>query len=68
LYSADEERRTVHGLQTSLNKKKINENSEEGYKIQLTRCLFFKKTDVKAEREETLTLKVTQRRRHRGKT
>jgi hypothetical protein len=58
----------MHGFQTSLNRKKLNENSEEGYKIQLTRCLFFKKTDVKAEREETLTHKVTQQRRHRGKT
>jgi hypothetical protein len=57
----------MHGFQTSLNRKKLNENSEEGYKIQLMRCLFFKKTDVKAEREETLTHKATQQRRQRGK-
>jgi hypothetical protein len=49
--------------------KKTNNNSEEGYKIQVVRCLFFKqKTDVKVEREETLAHKVTQQRRHRGKT
>ena len=48
--------------------KKLSNNSEEGYKIQLVRCSFFKqKIDVKAEREETLTHKVTQQRRHRGK-
>jgi hypothetical protein len=29
--------------------------------------LFFQKTDVKVEREETLTYKVTQQKRHRGK-
>ena len=54
-YSADEERGTIHGFQTSLNRKKLNENGEEGYKIELTRCLFFKKADVKAEKEEKLT-------------
>jgi hypothetical protein len=27
-------------------------NNEEGYKIQTTRCLFFKKKDVKVEWEE----------------
>ena len=32
------------------------------------RCLFFKKTDVKAGREEALTHKVTQQKRHKGKT
>jgi hypothetical protein len=58
----------MHGFQTSLNRKKLNKNGEEGYKIQLARCLFFKNTDVKAKREETLTYKVTQQRRHRGKT
>jgi hypothetical protein len=46
----------------------LNENSEEGYKIQTVRCLFFnQKTDVKVEKEETLTHKVTQQRKHRGK-
>jgi hypothetical protein len=45
----------MHGFQTSLNRKNSMENGEEGYKIQLTRCLFFKKADVKAEREEKLT-------------
>jgi hypothetical protein len=53
------------GLQST---EKLNNNSEEGHKIQLVRCSFFKKTDVKAEREETLTHKVTQQKRHRGKT
>ena len=33
---------------------KLNENGEEGYKIQSMRCLFFKKTDVKIEREEKI--------------
>jgi hypothetical protein len=53
------------GLQPT---EKINNNSEEGYKIQLVRCSFFKKIDVKAKREEALTHKVTQQKRHRGKT
>jgi hypothetical protein len=53
------------GLQMT---EKLNNNGEEGYKIQIVRCSFFKKTDVKTEREETLTHKVTQQRRHRGKT
>ena len=44
----------MHRFHTSLNREKINENSEEGYKIQLTRCLFFKNTDVKTEREEKI--------------
>jgi hypothetical protein len=35
--------------------KNSMKNSEEGYKIQLTRCLFFKNTDVKVERKENLT-------------
>jgi hypothetical protein len=48
--------------------EKLNNNGEEGYKIQIVRCSFFKKTDVKAEREEALTHKVTQQKRHRGKT
>jgi hypothetical protein len=45
------------GLQST---EKLNNNSEEGYKIQIVRCSFFKKTDVKAGREEALTHKVTQ--------
>jgi hypothetical protein len=45
----------MHGFQNFTQQEKLNENSEEGYKIQLTRCLFFKKTDVKAEKEEKLT-------------
>jgi hypothetical protein len=53
------------GLQST---EKLNKNSEEGYKIQIVRCSFFKKTDVKAGREEALTLKVTQQERHIGKT
>jgi hypothetical protein len=48
--------------------EKLNNNSEEGYKIQTTRCLFFKKTDVKYGKEEALTHKVTQQEKHRGKT
>ena len=48
--------------------EKLNNNDKEGYKIQIVRCSFFKKTDVKAEREEALTHKVTQQKRHRGKT
>jgi hypothetical protein len=48
--------------------EKIRNNSEEGYKIQIVRCSFFKNTDVKAEREEALTHKITQQKRHRGKT
>jgi hypothetical protein len=40
--------------------EKLNKNGEEGYKIQIVSCSFFKKTYVKAEREETLTHKVTQ--------
>jgi hypothetical protein len=54
-YSTDEKRKTMHGFRISLNREKLNENGEEGYKIQLMRCFFFKKTDVKAEREEKLT-------------
>jgi hypothetical protein len=54
-YSADEKRKTMHGFRISLNREKLNENGEEGYKIQLMRCFFFKKTDVKAERGEKLT-------------
>jgi hypothetical protein len=48
--------------------EKLNNNSEEGYKIQIARCSFFKKTDVKAGREEALTHKVTQQEKHRDKT
>jgi hypothetical protein len=48
--------------------EKLNNNSEEGYKIQTTRCLFFKKTDVKVGKEEGLTHKVIQQEKHRGKT
>ena len=47
--------------------KKFNENGEEGYKIQSIRYLSFKETDVKAEKEEKLTHKITQQKRHRGK-
>jgi hypothetical protein len=35
LYSADEERKAMHGFRISLNREKLNENGEEGYKIQL---------------------------------
>jgi len=48
--------------------EKINNNSEEGYKIQIERCLSFKKTDVKTRKEEALTHKVRQQEKHRGKT
>jgi hypothetical protein len=47
--------------------EKLNNNREEGYKIQTARCLFFKKIDVKAGKEEALTHKVTQQEKHRGK-
>jgi hypothetical protein len=46
--------------------EKLNSNSEEGYKIQIVRCSFFKKIDVKAGREEALTHKVTQQERQRS--
>jgi hypothetical protein len=48
--------------------EKLNNNSEEGYKIQTTRCLFFKKDRCQSWKEEGLTHKVTQQERHRGKT
>ena len=48
--------------------EKLNNNSEEGYKIQTAICLFSKKKDVKARKEEGLTHKVTQQERHREKT
>ena len=51
-------------LQTT---EKLNNNSEEGYKIQIVRCLFFKKIYVKARREEALAHGVTQQERHRAK-
>jgi hypothetical protein len=57
----------MHGSQTPINKK-LNNNSEEGYKIRLVRCSFFRKKNVKAEREEVLTHKATQQKRYRGKT
>jgi hypothetical protein len=60
-------RKTMHGFRISLNREKLNENGEEGYKIQSTRYLSFKETDVKAEKEEKLTHKITQQKTHRGK-
>jgi hypothetical protein len=48
--------------------KKLNNNSEEGYKIQTARCFFFKKTDVKVGKEEALTHKVTQQEKQEAKT
>ena len=53
------------GLQST---EKLNNNSEEGYKIQIVRCAFFKNTDVMAGREKALAHRVTQQERHRGKT
>ena len=53
-YSTDEERRTMHKSQISLNRENLK-NSEGGYKIQLTICLSFKKIDVDAKREDKLT-------------
>ena len=43
-------------------------NGEEGYKIQSTRCLSFKKTDVKIKQEEKLTHKVTQQKNTEAET
>jgi hypothetical protein len=54
----------VSKLQTT---EKLNNNSEEGYKIQTTRCLFFKKIDVKVGKEEALTHKVTQQEKSEAK-
>jgi hypothetical protein len=34
--------------------EKLNNNSEEGYKIQIVRCSFFKKTDVKAGKRRSI--------------
>ena len=57
------------GVSNSNQQKKPMTIVKKAYKIQILRCLFFnQKTYVKAEREETLTHKVTQQRRHRGKT
>jgi hypothetical protein len=58
----------MHGFQTSLNRKKNSMKIvKKATRSNQVRCLFFKKTDVKAEREEKLTHKVTQQKRHRGK-
>jgi hypothetical protein len=65
--SVDEERKQCMGFKLHITEK-LSNNSEEGYKIQIVRCSFFKKTDVKDEREEALTHKVTQQKRHGGKT
>jgi hypothetical protein len=67
LCSVDEEGKAMHGFRISLTREKNNENGEGGYKIQSTRCLSFKEIDVKAEKEEKLTHKITQQRTHRGK-
>jgi len=53
-YSTDEERRTMHKSQISLNRENLK-NSEGGSKIQSTRCLSFKKIYVNAKREDKLT-------------
>jgi hypothetical protein len=45
----------MHRFRISLNREKLNENSEEGSNIESTRCLLFKKTDVRVEKEEKLT-------------
>jgi hypothetical protein len=57
----------MHGFKLQMTEK-LNNNSEEGYKIRIARCLSFKNIDVKVEKEETLTHKVTQQETHRGKT
>jgi hypothetical protein len=44
------------------------QKGEEGYKIQSTRCLSFRKTDVKIKQEEKLTHKVTQQKNTEGET
>jgi hypothetical protein len=53
-YSTDEERRTMHKSQISLNRENLKK-SEGGSKIQSTRCLSFKKIAVNANREDKLT-------------
>jgi hypothetical protein len=45
--STEEERKTEHRLQASFNQEDSKTNGEEGFKIQSTRCLSFRKTDVK---------------------
>jgi hypothetical protein len=45
----------MHKSQILLNRKNLMNNSEEGCKIQTTRCLSFKKIDVDAKREDKLT-------------
>jgi hypothetical protein len=54
----------MHRFRSFTQQEKLNENGEEGYKIQLTRCLLFKKTDVKAEKEEKCRLTRSLSRRH----
>jgi hypothetical protein len=47
VFSTEEERKTEHRLQASFNQEDSKTNGEEGYKIQSTRCLSFRRTGVK---------------------
>jgi hypothetical protein len=52
LYSVDEERKAMHGFRISLNREKLNENGEGGYKIQSTRYLSFKRQMPRLKRKK----------------
>jgi hypothetical protein len=67
IYSTDEERGTMHKSQISLNRENLMKNSEEGCKIQSTRCLSFKKTDVNAEKGRQIDSLNHSAEEHRGK-
>jgi hypothetical protein len=58
--STEEERKIEYRLQASFNQEDSKTNGEEGFKIQSTRCLSFRKTDVEIKQEEQLTHEVTQ--------
>jgi hypothetical protein len=51
IYSTDEERGTMNKSQISPNRENLMKNSEEGCKIQSTRCYSSKRLDVKAKRK-----------------
>jgi hypothetical protein len=42
--------------------EKLDNNSEEGYKIQIARCLFFKKTDVKVGKKKDWITRLPNKR------
>jgi hypothetical protein len=49
-------------LQALSNQEISKTNGEEGHKIRSTRCLSFRKNDVKIKQEEKLTHEVTQQK------